>query len=148
MSHDEHDAVMHVIESETNAFWQKDFATWERCWLHSASIRMMGWWARGGIHVTVGWDALSDNIRTLMLANPAPNPSAALVRRENVNIRVSEAMAWVTFDQYSADTGEPDMDMPGISYETRILERHDGAWKIVYAGWLLSEKPEQEQTSA
>ncbi len=132
-------AVMQVIEAETTAFWNKDYPAWAGCWLHSPAIRMMGWWARGGIRVTVGWEALSATMQTLMQANPAPNPSAALVRREQVNIRLSDHMAWVTFDQYSADTGEPDMDMPGVSYETRILEHHDGAWKIVYAGWLLSE---------
>lgn len=131
------DAVMRVIEAETEAFWNKDYAAWEACWLHTPGVRILGWWARGGIRVTEGWDALSDMIRSLMQANPEPNPSAALVRRENINLHVSGSMAWVTFDQHSADTGEPDMDMPGVSHETRILERHDDGWKIVYAGWLL-----------
>lgn len=80
---------------------------------------------------------MSENMRSVMAENPTPNPTAAKVRRENVNVRVTENMAWVTFDQYGADTGEPDMDMPGLSRETRILEKHDGAWKIVYVGWLL-----------
>ena len=131
------EAVMRVIEAETAAFWNKDFAAWAACWMHTPGVRILGWWARGGIRVTEGWDALSGMIRDLMQANPEPNPSAALVRRENINLHVSGSMAWVTFDQYSADTGEPDMDMPGVSHETRILERHDDGWKIVYAGWLL-----------
>jgi hypothetical protein len=29
------------------------------------------------------------------------------------------------------------MDMPGLSHETRILEKHNGLWKLVYVGWLL-----------
>ncbi|MDZ4767301.1 MAG: hypothetical protein SGI73_22405 [Chloroflexota bacterium] len=131
-------AVMQVIEAETLAFWLKDYAAWARCWLQVPEIRMMGWWARGGITVTVGWDTLSQNVRRLMDANPTPNPTAARVRREQVNIRTSDAMAWVTFDQYGADTDEPDMDMAGLSHETRILEKHAGAWKIVYVGWLLA----------
>jgi hypothetical protein len=130
-------AVMGVIEAETNAFWNKDFEAWANCWLHSPYIRMMGWWARGGISVIEGWEANSAKIKALMEANPTPNPASANVRRENVNIRVSDQMAWVTFDQYGADTGEPDMDMPGLSRETRILEKHDGNWKIVYVCWLL-----------
>jgi hypothetical protein len=130
-------AVMRVIEAETNAFWHKDFDAWADCWLHSPDIRMMGWWARGGISVIEGWEAHSRNIKRLMDANPTPNPASANVRRENVNIRISDDMAWVTFDQYGADTGEPDMDMPGLSHETRILEKHNGEWKIVYAAWLL-----------
>jgi hypothetical protein len=31
------------------------------------------------------------------------------------------------------------MDMAGLSRETRIFEKHDGEWKIVYVGWLLEE---------
>lgn len=76
-----------------------------------------------------------------MRANPEPNPTAARYRREKVNLRVSGNVAWLTFDQYGLDTGEPDMDMPGRSRETRLLERHGGEWKIVYVGWLLEEPP-------
>lgn len=46
-------------------------------------------------------------------------------------------MAWVTFDQYGKDTNDPTFDMPGLSRETRILEKINGKWKIVYVGWLL-----------
>ena len=130
-------AVMSVITAETNAFWMKDYAAWADCWLQTPDIRMHGWWARGGIRVTEGWAALSSSLQALMESNPTPQPQAAQVRRENINIRVSDQMAWVTFDQYGADTGEPDMDMPGLSHETRILEKHDGHWKLVYVCWLL-----------
>ena len=134
---DQTQAVMHIIEEETNAFWLKDYERWANCWVHAPYIRMTGWWARGGISVTEGWEALSANLKRVMEANPIPNPTSAQVRRENINIRVSENMAWVTFDQYGADTGEPDMDMPGLSHETRVLEKHDGQWKLVYVNWLL-----------
>jgi hypothetical protein len=131
-------AVMQVIAAETTAFWMKDYDAWAACWLQTSDIRMVGWWARGGISITEGWDALSSTIQQLINSNPAPNPQAAQVRRENISIRTSAQMAWVMFEQYGSDTGEPDMDMPGLSYETRILEKHDGHWKLVYAGWLLS----------
>ncbi|MBK8023199.1 MAG: nuclear transport factor 2 family protein [Chloroflexi bacterium] len=133
----EETAVMQVIEAESRAFWLKDFDAWADCWLHSPAIRMMGWWAAGGIRVTEGWEALSAGMRQVMDASPEPNPTASQVRRERINLRVRESMAWVTFDQYGADTGDSSMDMPGLSRETRILEKHDGQWKIVYVGWLL-----------
>ncbi|MCA0454965.1 MAG: nuclear transport factor 2 family protein [Chloroflexi bacterium] len=132
------DAVIAVVAAETNAFWLKDYAAWADCWLHSEQIRMVGWWARGGISITIGWNALSAKMQQMMADNPTAQPEAAAVRRENINIRTSDQMAWVTFDQYGADTGEPDMDMPGLSHETRILEKHDGQWKFVYVGWLLA----------
>ncbi len=136
--HDEAQNVMDVITAETTAFWMKDYQAWADCWLQTPAIRMAGWWARGGIRITEGWESLSDQIRRLMKSNPIPQPQAAQVRREHVHIRTSEHMAWVTFEQYGADTNEPDMDMPGLSHETRILEKHDGHWKLVYGGWLLA----------
>lgn len=136
-SQEDQQAVMSVIEAETKAFWDKDYAAWAECWAHTPFIRMLGWWEQGGITVTEGWDNLSQSIETLIKDNPIPNPTAAQVRRENVNIRITADMAWVTFDQYGLDTGDSRMDMPGLSHESRILEKYVGEWKIVYVSWLL-----------
>jgi hypothetical protein len=130
-------AIMNVIEGESAAFWNKDYEAWAQCWVHAPYVRIMGWWARGGITVIEGWDALNERIKTTMAANPEPNPTAARVRREKLNLRTYQDVAWVTFDQYGLDTGDLAMDMPGLSRETRILEKHNGEWKIVYVGWLL-----------
>ena len=59
------------------------------------------------------------------------------MRRENFSIQASGDLAWMTFDQYGIETGDRQMDMPGLSHETRILEKHGENWKIVYVGWLL-----------
>jgi hypothetical protein len=76
-------------------------------------------------------------MKAVMTENPEPNPTASHVRRENVNLRIDGNTAWVTFDQFGQDTGDVQMDMPGLSHETRILEKHEGWWKIVYVNWLL-----------
>ncbi|MFO7681328.1 MAG: nuclear transport factor 2 family protein [Chloroflexota bacterium] len=140
-------AIMQVVIDESSTFWNKDFEAWAQCWLHTDYIRMIGWWARGGITVIEGWDALSSRIKTTMAANPEPNPTAAYVRRENVNLRISGNMAWVTFDQYGQDTGDLEMDMPGLSRETRILEKQNDEWKIVYVNWLLEGAVIEEKAS-
>jgi hypothetical protein len=139
--HQEHEAIMQVIADESAAFWNKDYEAWAGCWVHAPYVRIIGWWTHGGVTVNEGWDKLSSIMRQLMEKNPSPNPTAGLVRRENINLRITAEMAWVTFDQYGADTGDARMDMPGLSRETRILEKHAGAWKIVYAGWLLIGPP-------
>ncbi len=131
-------AVMEVVARESEAFWNKDFAAWAECWLHTPYIRTLGWWARGGIRVVEGWDTMGTWMQELMHTYPEPNPTAARVRREKVNLQVHQDMAWVTFDQYGEDTGEAATDMPGVSHETRILEKHNGTWKLVYSGWLLT----------
>jgi hypothetical protein len=85
-------------------------------------------------------------MREIMMANPVPNPTAHSVRREQINLQVRGDVAWLTFDQYGSDTGDARMDMPGLSRETRILERHAGQWKIVYVCWLLAGEAAGEVT--
>ena len=118
--------IMEVIAAESVAFWDKDFEAWSRCWLHAPAARVMGWWARGGVTVIKGWEAISSRMKEVMTENPEPNPTAAKVRRENINLHIDGNMAWLTFDQYGEDTGDVQMDMPGLSRETRILEKQDG----------------------
>ena len=131
------EAIITLIEREAAAFWDKDFEAWSQCWLHTPYVRNMGWWARGGISNTEGWENLSAMMKRLMEANPTANATAGNVERRNMNLRIGVDIAWVTFDQYGLDTGDLAMDMPGLSRETRILEKHDGQWKIVYVSWLL-----------
>jgi hypothetical protein len=142
--HADEDAIKKVIIAETEAFWDKDFNTLANQWAHGDYVRVIGWWERGGVTVMKGWPVIGGRMEKLIKDNPEKNRQQ--VRRENMNIRVSETMAWVTFEQYGTDTGESAMDMPGLSYETRILEKQDGRWKIVYTGWLLDGSTESKQT--
>jgi SnoaL-like domain len=129
--------ILAVLEAEARAFWEKDIAAFTRCWATDPFVTHGGWWQRGGVAWHQGWGTISDRIAALFAANPGTNPSAQAVRRENLVIRVGSDMAWATFDQYAPATGEPDMDMPGLSHETRIFERRKGRWVIVHVGYLL-----------
>lgn len=123
-------AIIHLIESETAAFWNKDFDAWAQFWVHDDYVRRWGWWAaRGGITVRDGWDDHAARMRRLMMANPARNESTAAVRRKKLVVRVGGDVAWATFDQHAPSTGDG-MDVPGLTHEMRILEKHDGEWKI------------------
>ncbi|MCB0687867.1 MAG: nuclear transport factor 2 family protein [Saprospiraceae bacterium] len=127
--------IMSVIERESKSFWDKDFKNFSDCWAHQDYVRIIGWWSDGGISVTEGWNTIGKKIQKMMLDNPVPNPQNPV--RKNINIRIGKDMAWVTFDQYGKDTDDPKFDMPGLSRETRVLEKIEGKWKIVYVGWLL-----------
>ncbi len=131
----EEQQIMDLISRESQAFWDKDFKAYADCWVHADYVRTMGWWQDGGVTVVEGWTERGSRTASHMKANPEPNPQNPV--RKNINIRVGENMAWVTFDQYGRDTDDPTFDMPGLSRETRILEKIDEKWKIVYVGWLL-----------
>jgi SnoaL-like domain len=129
--------ILAVLEAEARAFWEKDFDAFARCWANEPYALRSGWWARGGVACQQGWDAIAAVMQAHFAANPDPNASAQEVRRKNLVVRVGADMAWVTFDQYGPDTGEVDMDMPGLSHETRVLERREGRWVLVHVGYLL-----------
>jgi hypothetical protein len=132
--------ILQLIETESKAFWDKDYNKWAACWVHEPYIRTMGWWKDGGVTIVKGWEERGPRTKGFMKEFPEPSPQN--VRRENINVRILQDAAWVTFDQYGTDTGEPILDMPGLSRETRFLEKHNGQWKIVYVGWLLEgDKP-------
>lgn len=132
-------AILKVLEGESAAFWNKDFDGYASYWLHEDYIRTLGWWKQGGVTVVEGWEERGSRTKSHMETSPEQNATATQVRRENINLRVYPEVAWMTFDQYGADTGDTLMDMAGLSRETRIFEKHNGEWKIAYVGWLLEE---------
>lgn len=125
-------AVFDVIRAETRAFYTKDFEALSRYWAHETYIRRLGWWTRGGVTDRWGWAEIGERTRRAMQDSPGYNRSADEIGYENFVLRVSGDMAYATFDQYAPDTGDPDFDMPGCSRESRVLERRDGHWQIVY----------------
>jgi ketosteroid isomerase-like protein len=133
---DDKAAVMKVMREEAAAFWNKDYKAWARCWVHAGYVRHNTPSSNGGVAIIKGWGTISKLIKKLIEENPKPSAMAAKMRLKNVSLRVGSDMAWVTYDQHGVDTGEPDMNMPGVSRETKILEKHDGKWKLVYVGML------------
>jgi hypothetical protein len=129
--------ILAVLEGESKAFWEKDIDAFSSYWVHEEYVRTMGWWAQGGVTVVEGWKEREARTRTHMENSPESNPTATNVKRKNINLRIYKDVAWLTFDQYGEDTGDTTMDMPGLSRETRIFEKHDEKWKIAYVGWLL-----------
>jgi hypothetical protein len=133
-------AIIAVLEGESEAFWKKDFEKYASYWVHADHIRTAGWWEAGGVTIVEGWDERARRTKEYMAQSPELNATATQVRRENINLRIFNDVAWMTFDQYGEDTGDTLMDMPGRSRETRIFEKVDGEWKIAYLGWLLEGK--------
>ncbi len=139
-------AILKVLEEESAAFWDKDFVKYSSYWVQEDYIRTMGWWEQGGVTVVKGWNERGKRTKEHMELSPEPNPTATKIKREDINLRIYDNIAWMTFDQYGEDTGDTLMDMPDLSRETRIFEKQNGEWKIAYLGWLLQgQEKENEQ---
>ena len=120
-------AVLEAIEAETAAFLAKDYDAWADCWLHSEHVRRWSWYPTGGLTIEAGWSRLDALMKQAML--DFPRPLSVKVRRENLSLRITGAMAWATYDQYSEDTPDP-FSLAGLQHELKILEKVDGKWKL------------------
>lgn len=129
-------AILAVLDAESAAFWAKDLEAYARCWVDADYVRRTGWWSLGGVTWRVGWSEIEDRTRQQFRSFPDANPTPLTLRRENLCLRVRGDMAWVSYEQHAGDHGEAAIDMPGLSRETKILERHDGSWKLVYIAYL------------
>ncbi|HTV68873.1 MAG TPA: helix-turn-helix transcriptional regulator [Rhizobiaceae bacterium] len=130
------EAILKLLRAESEAFWNKDIEAYKRCWVNAPYVRRTGWWSLGGVTWRVGWDEIERRTREQFAAFPEKNATPETMWRENMVIRVGKDMAWVSYDQHATDQGEPIIDMPGLSRETKILEKHEGEWKLVYLCYL------------
>lgn len=137
---DEADAVMAVIRAEHMAFWMRDREAYARCHLQSPDSWFWSYWRHGGIAIRHGWDELRERSGRAMDAFVAPSPSYAHEATwEHVAVKISGTLAWVTYQQHYP-TGGPIDGLPGttsIAHELRILEKHDGEWKIALVSVMI-----------
>jgi DNA-binding CsgD family transcriptional regulator len=121
-------AIMQVIETESAAYLARDYETWARCWVQAPYVRRWVSTTRRGVNVWDGWEEQGPPMKNFMAAHPVP--STAEYRRETLNLRVGKDMAWATFDQHASGASGPEIDLPEMNYEMRILEKHADGWKI------------------
>ncbi len=130
----EEQAIIDAIADECAAFLERDFDRWASHWLHHEDTRRMGTLSGGQVNYRHGWNLEAAMMARIMCEHPEPNFAAhALVRRENMSVRVSGNMAWASFDQHAPLTDDVFV-VGGLSHQVRIFEKHEGRWKIVFAG--------------
>lgn len=122
-----------VIAEECTAFYCRDFKRWASFWVKHEGTHRLGTLAGGHVDYKQGWSVHGPVMKRIMQDFPNPNPvAAAAVRRDNMIIRLHGDMAWVSFDQYTPRTEDPFVNV-GLSYQVRIMERHEGHWLIAFA---------------
>lgn len=135
---DEPDAILAVIAKETDMYCQADFDQWASCWRHNERIMYVYSSQDMGLIIHKGWDSVRVNMQRDFATGD--NCKKIEIRRENVAITYQEGMAWATFDEISlSDNGELDE-----SFQTRILERENGTWKIVLASLVVRRNQDQK----
>ncbi len=136
-------AIQAVIAKETESYYQQDFEAWKSTYLDSPQFRMNGYWEGFPEKITFhnGFESLKATKKAQFEADETLWKGST-EERSNENFRISPEMAWYTFDQHSYE--KDTRKFLGKSLETRILEKHDGQWKIAYLGYHYFPVEEEE----
>jgi hypothetical protein len=127
-------AIQAVIAKETESYYKQDFEAWKSTYLESPAFRKYGYWEGfpHKVEFNNGFKSLEEIKKKQFEANETIWKGST-EERANENFRISHDMAWYTFEQFSYE--KDTRKLLGKSLETRILEKHDGAWKIAYLGY-------------
>jgi hypothetical protein len=123
-------AIIQIIEQETHATGQKDWQTRKDAFLHSPDLTIMG---VNGTDLTyrVGWEAIEEYLSNVYTFDTIP--SRYTFQNDNYRIRIYPDCAFAVYH-------ESIYDEEGVFLRkfisTRMLEKQDGVWKIVYCSWV------------
>ena len=127
-------AIQAVIAMETESYYKQDFEAWKSTYLQSSAFRKFGFWEGYSEKVVsnIGFESLAAEKKKQFDAN-ATLWRGSTEERTNENFRITNDMAWYTFEQNSYE--KETRKFMGKSLETRILEKENGQWKIAYLGF-------------
>ena len=124
--------VVDVLEASHRAFWLKDADAFRRHNLAKDFCFRWMYWQPGGVTIRSGWDQIGQPSLQHIERLVRPLPEFAEAPMANLRLRVGTEMAWASFDRTFPHLPEIFGQGPnGVLHNVTILERHDGAWKIV-----------------
>ncbi len=127
-------AIQAVIAKETESYYKQNFEAWKSTYLQSPAFRKHGYWEGYPEKVisVIGFESLAAEKKKQFDANETLWRGST-EERTNEHFRISNDMAWYTFEQSSFE--KDTRKFLGKSLETRILEKENGQWKIAYLGF-------------
>lgn len=117
----QYQTILNTLNEETSAFFAKDYAQWADKWVHEPYVtKTYMLMTDSAVSETLGWTAIGHFGKTYIEMHPEPEPIPDLL--SEIEIRLYGDGAWVSFEQYDS--------LRGLKRETRLMEKHDGEWKI------------------
>ena len=126
-----HIALMGVIARETDAFMRRDFAAWSTCWVQDARTSETCVSSAFGTTVLQGWEQFSTYMRGVFESGNTCDLKD--LERANISVTQSGDLAYVSYDEYATSSN----GRVETTYETRVLERADGQWRILAACFVV-----------
>jgi hypothetical protein len=145
----ESEKIMNTINEEFKAYFVKDYEAWQSKFVHQDYFRYWGYWDGYPEKVRQynSWEELDEGKQKRMAGEIKSywDDNNVGMDIRDLNLQIRGDVAWVTFKQISRDqeTGE----FLGEALETKILEKENGEWKIVYLNFLYlpTDKEDTEE---
>jgi hypothetical protein len=114
-------AILKTLHDETEAAFQRKYDKWKEYWVHDPNItKTYINFVDSSFSESIGWDNISNFVKTFIEKHPKPEPVPKLV--DDIDVRLYKNGAWVSFEQLDS--------LRGLKRETRLMEKIDGQWKI------------------
>jgi hypothetical protein len=121
-------AIKAVIEGEIKASFNGDYSTWEGFFVHEPYLVWMQAW-KDGYASSVGWDEIGTQAKNWV--KPERKGTLTFDGNYDYKIRIYDNAAYVSFKSKSSLNSGSQGNVSG-SMEVRLLEKHDGIWRIAY----------------
>ncbi len=117
----EKEAILETLNNETKAAFRRDYEAWKEKWVHDPNItKTYIDFPENTFSESVGWNEISQFVKTFIEEHPEPEPLPKLL--DKINVRLYGNGAWVTYIQQDS--------LRGRKRETRLMEKVNGEWKI------------------
>lgn len=127
----EKEAIMKVIDHETNSFFDGNYEEWAKSWSHQ-DYAIQAWNNdNGSSDVAVGWDKINAQGKN-WIEKYYKNGEVVIhphYLRRNIQAKFfSDSLAYLNWEQLNADA---EKKFYRVSNEIRIMEKESDGWKIV-----------------
>ena len=122
--------VIDFLSSEQEAFYRGDIESFLDHWHHGPETRKMLSGTHVGTRIHCGWDELLPRWHESFREFPQDFNSRELLHTDILQVQVVGDIAWVAYDQTMLEP-VPGMQAPPVEHGVKIVQRINGAWKLV-----------------
>lgn len=122
--------ILAFLRAEQAAFYRGDLEAYCAHWHHGPEVRKTMSGPYTGTRIQIGWESLRPKLEESFRQAPQDFDAERLLRWDNIQIQSTPDMAWVYHDQILVGPA-PGIRATPMSHCTKIVQRFDGAWKMV-----------------
>jgi len=121
--------ILATIEQETKCFFERNYDCWAEHWSHKDYAYQAWNNSDGSVGVAAGWSAIDTQSGDYIKKYKQDGTSHPIVKRDSIKWTFfSDSLAYMIWKQYNSDQ---DAKAYQASYETRIMEKSNGKWRIL-----------------